>query len=242
MLASPHLTSRPVQAYETLDPQAAHKWRLWQGTVSGKGGVTFDSEDCGESMGEKSYSDLKNEVHELRGVVGEQQDEISDIMGALWGYGDYSQGYGAPSGSYGASYNPLGASANYDSYMGQNYYNYYDPLTRSYFKNGKGAGGAAASLQGGASHAPPSRGAPVPPLGGEPSLLGAQARQSGLAGVEPAAPRSAQLHGWWDRYWDYAGAAARARSSRLSGGQRVASSAGPGTCNAGVFDIVRPKP
>jgi hypothetical protein len=28
-----------MQAYEALDPQAAHKWRLWQGTVSGKGGV-----------------------------------------------------------------------------------------------------------------------------------------------------------------------------------------------------------
>ena len=48
-----------MQGYTALDPQAAHKWRMWQGTVSGKGGVTFDSDDCGESMGEKGYSDLK---------------------------------------------------------------------------------------------------------------------------------------------------------------------------------------
>lgn len=180
-----------MQAYETLDPQAAHKWRLWQGTVSGKGGVTFDSEDCGESMGEKSYSDLKNEVHELRGVVGEQQEEISDIMGALWGYVGYS-------GSYGASYDPWGA--NYDSYMGQNYYNYYDPMTGAYFK------GDAASLKGESAKA--KRGAPTPPLGEEPSQQRKQVHQSGLKGLD--APRSSKLKSWWERYWNYADAAERA--------------------------------
>jgi hypothetical protein len=93
-----------MQAYDVLDPQAAHKWRLWQGTVSGKGGVTFDSADCGESMGEKSYADLKGEVHNLKSVVSEQQSEIGDIMDAIWGYG----GYGGNS-DYG----------NYDPYTGR---------------------------------------------------------------------------------------------------------------------------
>ena len=112
-----------MQAYEALDPQAAHKWRLWQGTVSGKGGVcvylrvyirmyvclpaciciciyiyiylyiyiyththtqvTFDAEDCGQSMGEKSYTDLKTEVGQLKDVVGEQQSEIGAIVNAF---------------------------------------------------------------------------------------------------------------------------------------------------------------
>ena len=42
-----------MDAYEALYPEAAQSWRLWQGTLSGKAGVTFDSENCGESMGEK---------------------------------------------------------------------------------------------------------------------------------------------------------------------------------------------
>ncbi len=93
-----------MQAYDVLDPQAAHKWRLWQGTVSGKGGVTFDSADCGESMGEKSYADLKGEVHNLKSVVSEQQSEIGDIMEAIWGYGGYGGGYGG--NNYYANYDP----------------------------------------------------------------------------------------------------------------------------------------
>jgi hypothetical protein len=42
-----------MDAYEALYPDAAQSWRLWQGTLSGKAGVTFDSENCGETMGEK---------------------------------------------------------------------------------------------------------------------------------------------------------------------------------------------
>jgi hypothetical protein len=45
--------------------------------------VTFDAEDCGESMGEKSYTDLKTEVGQLKDVVGEQQSEIGAIFNAF---------------------------------------------------------------------------------------------------------------------------------------------------------------
>lgn len=30
-----------MTAYRQLDPQAHHSWRMWQGTVSGKAGITF---------------------------------------------------------------------------------------------------------------------------------------------------------------------------------------------------------
>ena len=42
-----------MNGYEALYPDAAQSWRLWQGTLSGKAGVTFESDSCGESMGEK---------------------------------------------------------------------------------------------------------------------------------------------------------------------------------------------
>jgi hypothetical protein len=42
-----------MDAYEALYPEAAQSWRLWQGTLSGKAGVTFEAENCGEAMGEK---------------------------------------------------------------------------------------------------------------------------------------------------------------------------------------------
>jgi len=180
-----------MKAYDVLDPQAAHKWRLWQGTISGKGGVTFDSSDCGESMGEKSYSDLKGEVDSLKDVVNEQQSEISDIMGALWGYGSSYYYGGSP------SYN-----SNYDPYTGSNYYNYYDPMTGAYFKNGKQG---AAALKEGVAPGPPRRGAPVPPLGAEQQGLKEQGEQ------QPAAPRSAQMKSWWNYYWSTAAHEAAAR-------------------------------
>ncbi len=31
-----------MHGYKTLDPEAHHAWRMWQGTMSGKAGVTFD--------------------------------------------------------------------------------------------------------------------------------------------------------------------------------------------------------
>lgn len=174
-----------MKAYDLLDPQAAHKWRLWQGTVSGKGGVVFHSADCGESMGEKSYSDLKGEVASLKTVVSEQQSEISDVMNVLFGYGGNSGYYGPP-------YDP-----SYDPYAGSYYYNYYDPLTGAYFKDDKK--GSAALKARGIKPGPPKRYAPEPPLG-------SVTKHSLQAKLKT--PRSAQIS-WWQNYWNPYQAAVR---------------------------------
>ena len=72
------------------------------------------------------------------------------------------------------------STSNYDQYTGANYYNYYDPLTGAYFKNGKTAG---ALLK--------QRGAPMPPIAGDAVQQGQQSLREG-----PAAPRSAQMKNW----------------------------------------------
>ena len=45
-----------LEGYATLYPEAAHAWRMWQGTLSGKTGVTFEDQSCGESTGLKPKS------------------------------------------------------------------------------------------------------------------------------------------------------------------------------------------
>jgi hypothetical protein len=66
-----------MEGYQTLYPQAYHAWRMWQGTLSGKTGVTFDDDSCGESTGEKPFSDLKDEVGQLEDVIQQQQYDIA---------------------------------------------------------------------------------------------------------------------------------------------------------------------
>ena len=51
-----------MEGYQELYPHAAHAWRTWQGTLSGKAGVTFEEKGCGSPMGEKGYGDLKKKV------------------------------------------------------------------------------------------------------------------------------------------------------------------------------------
>jgi len=75
-----------MDAYEALYPEAAQSWRLWQGTLSGKAGVTFDSQNCGESMGEKGYTDLNSQVDSLKKVIETQSSEITTLETYL-GYG-----------------------------------------------------------------------------------------------------------------------------------------------------------
>lgn len=72
-----------MDAYEALYPEAAQSWRLWQGTLSGKAGVTFDSENCGDSMGEKGYNDLTKKVSGLENVIETQSQEILTLESYL---------------------------------------------------------------------------------------------------------------------------------------------------------------
>jgi hypothetical protein len=53
-------------AYEALAPRQARAWRLWQGALSGKAGVEFAAEGCGEAVGEGPYKALRKEVSVLR--------------------------------------------------------------------------------------------------------------------------------------------------------------------------------
>lgn len=39
-----------MEGYKHLDWYAYHAWRHWQGTLSGKCGITFENDQCGESV------------------------------------------------------------------------------------------------------------------------------------------------------------------------------------------------
>jgi len=75
-----------MDSYEALYPDAAQSWRLWQGTLSGKAGVTFDAQNCGEAMGEKGYTDLNSQVNSLKKVIETQSQAITTLETYL-GYG-----------------------------------------------------------------------------------------------------------------------------------------------------------
>lgn len=86
-----------MQGYEALDANAALAWRNWQGTASGKCGVTFHPDTCGDSMGEKSFNDLETSVKSLR-VTAEQNAQIvneleSAVLGSYSSYGGYGSYY-----------------------------------------------------------------------------------------------------------------------------------------------------
>lgn len=68
-----------MKAYKQLDPQAHHSWRMWQGTVSGKAGITFDHDTCGDAMGEHDYKALNGEVKELKTQVKDQSKELQVV-------------------------------------------------------------------------------------------------------------------------------------------------------------------
>jgi len=81
-----------MEGYEALDAEAAQAWRLWQGAASGKCGVTFESESCGDAMGEKKYTELENDVTRLAAEAESNAETINGLVGVLSGYA--SQGYG----------------------------------------------------------------------------------------------------------------------------------------------------
>lgn len=97
-----------LDAYAFADPEAAHAWRMWQGTLSGKCGVTFEEKNCGESVGEHGFKKLEDKVGDLKHTAAENQADIEGIENAAY----YNQQY----------YN------SYDPYYGGDYYDdYYDP-------------------------------------------------------------------------------------------------------------------
>merc|ERR1711966_35752 len=82
-----------LDGYQALYPHAYHAWRMWQGTLSGKSGVTFDDESCGESEGEKGYNEIKDEVSQLERTIEDQSYDIQYLQSQL-GYDPYyDQGY-----------------------------------------------------------------------------------------------------------------------------------------------------
>lgn len=86
-----------LQGYEALDANAEQAWRNWQGTASGKCGVTFAEESCGDSVGEHSYNELQKSVKQLS-VQANQNSQIVDALeGAMfgYGYGSYKQSKGS---------------------------------------------------------------------------------------------------------------------------------------------------
>jgi len=68
-----------MEGYRHLDWYAYHAWRHWQGTLSGKCGITFEQDHCGESVGEKPWNDLKDEVKHLTEQADENSHAITEI-------------------------------------------------------------------------------------------------------------------------------------------------------------------
>jgi hypothetical protein len=94
-----------MAGYEELDPNAAHKWRLWQGTLSGKSGVTFDGEACGDPYGEKGYHDLSQVVAEQQSEIEYLEDGLYEVYNLFWTPPYAGQGgYGYPAGGYSDPY------------------------------------------------------------------------------------------------------------------------------------------
>ena len=65
-----------LDAYKHADPSVEHQWRMWQGTMSGKCGVTFEADNCGEAVGEHGFRELENQVDDLKKTAAQNQDNI----------------------------------------------------------------------------------------------------------------------------------------------------------------------
>jgi len=80
-----------IQGYEQLDASAGDAWRNWQGTASGKCGVSFAAESCGDSVGESSYKELESQVQGLASQADENSQVVKAIASLILGYGYYKQ-------------------------------------------------------------------------------------------------------------------------------------------------------
>jgi hypothetical protein len=101
-----------LEAYKFASPRAEHAWRMWQGTMSGKCGVTFDEKSCGEAVGEHAYKALKSRVGELEDVAKENENDLEYLASYMF-YNNNNNGYD----DYG--YNDYDPNDNYyeDNYM-----------------------------------------------------------------------------------------------------------------------------
>jgi hypothetical protein len=64
-----------------------------QGTASGKCGVSFAAESCGDSVGESSYKELESQVKGLESQASENSQVVKAIASLIlgYGYGSYKQ-------------------------------------------------------------------------------------------------------------------------------------------------------
>jgi hypothetical protein len=74
-----------MHTYVQIDKPAELAWRSWQGTLSGKCGITFRDKDCGGSMGESVYRELSSEVEKLKRQQAESRQVIRDLVAQTQG-------------------------------------------------------------------------------------------------------------------------------------------------------------
>ena len=103
-----------LDAYKVADPAVEHAWRMWQGTMSGKCGVTFETNNCGESMGEHEFHALESDVQSIKKTAAQNQDDIQYMANAAYYNNQYYSGQN--------SYDAWGQN-NYDPYYYDPYYN-----------------------------------------------------------------------------------------------------------------------
>jgi len=113
-----------LDAYKFADPTAEHAWRMWQGTLSGKCGVTFEEHNCGESVGEKGFTDLKKQVGDLENVAATNQQDLEYMANAV----TYKPNYWSGDDHYGYGYDGAYYDPSYDTYYPEDsaYGDYYD--------------------------------------------------------------------------------------------------------------------
>ena len=73
-----------LEGYDTLAPAAARMWRLWQGGLSGKAGIEFAVEGCGEPAGERVYDRTRSQIRSVVTSVVQQQRLLTRIVAELY--------------------------------------------------------------------------------------------------------------------------------------------------------------
>jgi hypothetical protein len=73
-----------LAGYKYASPAVEHSWRLWQGTLSGKCGVTFETDSCGESMGEHGLKVLQKSVDSAKNAAAWNQWDISNLADKMY--------------------------------------------------------------------------------------------------------------------------------------------------------------